>query len=206
MLSAVFLSSESDKIEFVSVLDLLLSRAGNLMDSLFPRGQVYRSRFGSQLPLLDDEVDRIQMINVILSLLFSFVHRSLGPVTLWIPENLILSQVIWVIDIFEHDMQTFETCEFLHAKALIAQEKLLDTIFSGFAAAWQSKDIDMASILTETRIPLGYATEIISTGETSYSGASKSASFLAKIIDREVSEDVRSVYETGLMPRSEINI
>lgn len=203
MLSAVFLSSESDKIECVSVLDLLLCRAEILMDSLFPRGQIYRSRFGSQLPLLDDEIDRLQKINVVISLLFSFVHRSLGPVTLWMPEKLILSQVIWVIDIFDHDMRTFETLEFLPAKALMAQEELLDTIFSGLAAAWTSKDIDMASILTETRIPLGYSAEVISTNETSYCGAAKSAAVLAKIIDREVADDVRSVYETGIMPRSE---
>jgi hypothetical protein len=202
MLSAVFLSSSSDKIECMSVLDLLLSQADYLMDSLFPRGKIYRGRFGSQLPLLEDEVERLKKINVILSLLFSFVHRSLGPVTLWMPDNLILSQVIWTIDVIDHDMRTLETSEFLPTKVLIAQEGLLDTIFAGLAVAWTAKDIIMPEILRETRIPLMYATQQISKHVTSFSGAHKSGSALEKIIEREVSDDIKSIFETGLLPRS----
>lgn len=203
MLSAVFLSSSSDKIECMSVLDLLLSRADNLMDSLFPHGRIYRGRFGSQLPLLEDEVERLKKINVILSLLFSFVHRSLGPVTLWMPDSLILSQVIWTIDVVNHDLKAVETSEYLPAKVLIAQEELLDTIFLGLAAAWTAKDIVMSEILQQTRIPLLYAAQQISRHETSFSGAFESGSILEKIIEREVSNDVKSVYETGFLPRTE---
>lgn len=202
MLSAVFLSSASDKIECMSVLDLLLSKAENLLDSLFPRGKIYRSRFGSQLPLLEDEEDRLITADVILSLLFSFVHRSLGPVTLWMPENLILSQVIWAIDVFDHDWKAVETTEYLPTKILIAQEGLLDTIFSGLAAAWHSKDVEMPDILRETRIPLLYTTQQITNHMSSFGGAVKSASALANIIDREVSDDIKSIYETGYLPRS----
>lgn len=202
MLSAVFLSSASDKIECMSVLDLLLSKADNLLDSLFPHGKIYRGRFGSQLPLLEDEEDRLIKADVIFSLLFSFVHRSLGPVTLWMPENLILSQVIWAIDVFDHDWKAVETSEFLPPKILIAQEGLLDTIFSGLAAAWHSKDIIMPEILRETRIPLLYTTQQIANHMSTFGGAVNSATALAKIIDREVSDDIKSVYETGFLPRS----
>ena len=206
MLSAVFLSSASDKIECMTVLDLLLSRTEQLLDSLFPRGKVYRSRFGSQLPLLDDESERLHKANVNLSLLFSFVHRSLGPVTLWIPDNLVLSLVIWAIDVFDHDRRSVETTEYLSAKILIAQEGLLDTIFLGLAAAWHSKDISMPEILCQTRIPLLYVTQQISTHQSSFSGAVSSASKLAKIIEKEVSDDIKSVYETGRLPRAERTI
>lgn len=202
MLSAVYLSSSSDKIECMSVLDLLLSRADNLIDSLFPHGRIYRGRFGSQLPLLDDEVDRLKKANVILSLLFSFVHRSLGPVTLWMPENLIISQVIWAIDVIDHDVKTIETLDFLPAKVLIAQEGLLDTIFLGLAAAWHAKDICMPEILRETRIPLLHITQQISKHLTSFGGIVKSGTALGRIIEREVSSDIKSVYETGHLPRS----
>lgn len=202
MLSAVFLSSSSDKIECMSVLDLLLSQADSLMDSLFPRGRIYRGRFGSQLPLLEDEVDRLKKINVILSLLFSFVHRSLGPVSLWMPDSLILSQVIWTIDVVDHDLKTYESSEFLPPIVLIAQEALLDTIFSGLAVAWNAKDIVMAEILRETRIPLLYATQQISRHSTSFSGAVRSGSALEKTIEREVSCDIKSVYESGLLSRT----
>lgn len=202
MLSAVFLSSSSDKIECMSVLDLLLSTADKLIDSLFPHGKIYRSRSISQLPLLEDEEDRIIKADVILSLLFSFVHRSLGPVTLWMPENLILSQVIWAIDTLHHDSNAIETSEFLPTKILIAQEGLLDTIFSGLAAVWNSKDVVMSEILRETRIPLLYMTQKIAKHISSFGGAVKSASVLAKIIDREVSDDIKSVYETGFLSRS----
>jgi hypothetical protein len=189
MLSAVYLSSASDKIECMSVLDLLLSKADNLMDSLFPRGKIYRSRFGSQLPLLEDEEDRLIKVDMILSLLFSFVHRSLGPVTLWMPEKLILAQVIWAIDVFDHDWKAAtDTMEFLPTKLLIAQEGLLDTIFSGLAAAWHSKDIVMPDILRETRIPLLYTTLQITNHMSSFGGAVKSASILSYIIDRVFSD------------------
>lgn len=201
MLSSVFLSSESDKIECSSVLDILLSLADDLMDSLFPRGRIYRSRFGSQLPLLDDEIGRLEKLDVVLSLLFSFVHRSLGPVTLWMPDHLILAQVIWAIEIFEHDIKTPETSEYLHANALIAQERLLDTIFLGLAAAWHRKDVDMPAILKETRIPLWHVTEEISNHATSFGGAYKSAQALAKIIEHQVSGDIKSAFETGILPR-----
>lgn len=202
MLSAVFLSSSPDKIECMTVLDLVLSRTEQLIDSLFPRGKVYRSRFGSQLPLLEDEAERLHKTNINLSLLFSFVHRSLGPVKLWIPENMILSLVIWALDVFDHDWRSVETSEFLRPKILIAQEGLLDTIFSGLAAIWRSKEILMPEILLQTRIPLLYVTKQISEHESSFAGAVKSASVLEKIIDREVSDDIKSVYETGSLPRT----
>lgn len=202
MLSSVFLSSATDKIDCMSVLDLLLSRADNLLDSLFPRGRIYRSRFGSQLPLLEDEVDRLHKVNVILSLLFSFVHRSLGPVTLWMPENLIVSQVIWAIDVFEHEWNSLETLEFLPPLAIIAQDNLLNTIFSGLSSAWHAKELVMPEVLREIRIPLLHVTQQISQHMSSFSSAVISASRLAKIIEREVSEDIKSVFETGLLPRS----
>lgn len=205
MLSTVFLSSATDKIDCLSVLDLLLSRGENLMDSLFPRGRIYRSRFGSQLPLLEDEVDRLHKVNVVLSLLFSFVHRSLGPVTLWMPESLIISQVIWAIDVFDHDLNSVETLEFLPPKALIAQDSLLSTIFSGLASAWHAKELVMPEVLREIRIPLLYVTQQISNHTSSFSEAVNSASALANIIEREVSDDVRSVFETGLLPRSKLS-
>ena len=202
MLSTVFLSSATDKIDCMSVLDLLLSRADNLVDSLFPRGKIYRSRFGSQLPLLEDEFDRLHKTDIILSLLFSFVHRSLGPVTLWMPENLIISQVIWAIDVFEHDFNSVDTLEFLPPKALLAQSNLLSTIFSGLSSAWHAKELVMPEVLREIRIPLLFVLQQISNHMSSFSGAVNSASELAKIIEREVSDDVRSVFETGILPRS----
>jgi hypothetical protein len=201
MLSAVFLSSESDKVECNSVLDILLSLSEKLVDSLFPRGKVYRCRFGNQLPLLDDELDRLKKANVVLSLLFSFVHRSLGPVTLWMPDHLILAQVVWAIDVFGHDIKTPETSDYLDPYVLIAQEDLLDTIFLGLSAAWVCKDIEMPSILMETRIPLFYVVDEIAKHTTSFGGASKSAGILAKIIDEELSIDIKCVQETGSLPR-----
>lgn len=204
MLSTVFLSSTTDKIDCMSVLDLLLSKAENLVESLFPRGRIYRSRFGSQFPLLEDECDRLQKTDVILSLLFSFVHRSLGPITLWMPDNLLISQVIWAIDVFEHDWNSVETFEFIPSNTLKAQENLLNTIFTGLSSAWHSKELVMPEVLREIRIPLLYVTQQISNQITSFSGAIKSASELSKIIDREVAEDVKSVFDTGFLPLSKI--
>lgn len=203
MLSVVFLSSASDKIECMTVLDLLISNTEKLIDSLFPRGKVYRSRFGSQFPILEDEAERLHKTNINLSLLFSFVHRSLGPAKLWMPEKMILSLVIWAIDVYDHDYRSIETLEFLRPKVLNAQEGLLDTIFSGLAAVWHSKDIFMPEVLLQTRIPLLYVTQQISTHQSSFGGAVKSASDLAKIIDREVANDIKCVFETGFLPRSE---
>lgn len=198
MLSQIFLSSETDKIDSMSVSDILQSKARDLIDSLFPRGKIYRSRFGSQLPILSDEGTRLHKLDIILSLLFSFVHRSLGPVTLWLPEDLIINQVIWMIDAFEHDILSAESLEYLSPEILFSQESLFDTIFSGLASSWNnSKDINMAEMLTELRIPLLFVSQQISEHKSSFSGASDSATLLSKIIEREVAEDVRSVYETG---------
>ena len=201
MLSSVFLSSTFDKIEFMSVLDLLLSRTEKLMETLFPNGNVYKSRFGSQLPLLDDELDRLEKLDALLSLLYSFVHRSLGPSTLWMPENLIISQVIWAIDIYYHDFKAVENSEFLPPKIILAQENLLDTIFKGLAASWNSKDIFMADVLKTARIPLLHVCQMISTHKSSFGAAFESASILEKIINREVADDVKSVYETGKLAK-----
>lgn len=201
MLSSVFLSSTSDKIEFMSVLDLLLSQTEKLMKTLFPNGQVYKSRFGSQLPLLDDELDRLRKLDALLSLLYSFVHRSLGPSTLWMPENLIIAQVIWAIDVYYHDFKAIDNSEFLPPRILLAQEDLLDTIFKGLAVTWNSKEIVMADVLKTARIPLLHVCQMISTHKSSFGGAVESATVLEKIINREVADDVKSVYETGKLAK-----
>lgn len=201
MLSSVFLSSTSDKIQFMSVLDLLLSQTENLMKTLFPNGKVYKSRFGSQLPLLDDELDRLEKLNALLSLLYSFVHRSLGPSTLWMPENLIIAQVVWVIDVYYHDFKAIDNSEFLPPSILLAQEALLDTIFKGLTAAWNAKDIIMADVLKTARIPLLHVCQMISTHKSSFGAAVESAAVLEKIINREVADDVKSVYETGKLAK-----
>lgn len=196
-ISAIFLSSDTDKIESLSVLDLLQAKAFDLLDSLFPRGKAYRRRGRKQLPLLDDESARLLQADAVFSLLFSFVHRALGPVTLWIPKKLLVGQTVWILDVFEHDVNTTATEDCLSPRVLVAQEELLKTLLSGLDACWHSKDISMAEVLLELRLPLAFVAQQLATTTTSFSGAACTAQSLFRSIEREIDRDLTSLCETG---------
>ena len=138
---------------------------------LFRSGQNYRHIcLAKDRPSLDpNENALLEQFESILSLLFSFVHRSLGPVTLWLPDIMIRRLALWTIELIKYDLNVLKTKLFLDPSVLLAQNFVLQEILNGFAAVWRNHDQKVCRILNEHVLPFAFAVEQISTGVTSFS-------------------------------------
>jgi hypothetical protein len=181
--SKVFLQAETDKIASSAVLDLLHSRALSLLYKIAK----------------EPKEDSILQADAVASLLFSFVHRKLGPSTLWFPNDLVKQLVEWTIfTVSSKPLARESPC------LLIAKESLIATVVDGLLCIWSSNSL--APVLKILRMPFGGALKLISSSSTPFNCKAllDSALKLFKLIEREVADDMRSLYETGQLTLKQV--
>lgn len=174
--SAVFLQADTDSVGSAAILDLLQSRTRTLLKTL----------------LKESHEECLLQADCLVSLLLSFVHRRLGPFTLWLPTDLFKSLVEWTITTVARASETHES-----VRVLMAKEMLLTTFLSGVLSIWSTTSL--APTLKILRMPLAGALKLVMSMATPFAGLEliEIASKLFKLIEREVADDLKSLYETG---------
>ncbi len=181
--SEVFLQAETDKIASSAVLDLLHSRSKSLLQKLAK----------------EPNEDAILQADALISLLFSFVHRKLGPSTLWFPNELLKQLIEWEILTVSNSPEPQES-----PRMLVAKEMLISTIVDGVLCIWSQSSL--APVLKILRMPFGGALKLISSSSTPYNSKAliDSSTNLFKLIEREVADDLRSLHETGQLAAKKV--
>jgi hypothetical protein len=87
---------------------------------------------------------------------------------------------------------------------LIAKESLIATVVDGLLCIWSSNSL--APVLKILRMPFGGALKLISSSSTPFNCKAllDSALKLFKLIEREVADDMRSLYETGQLTLKQV--
>lgn len=183
---SLFLTSDFDKIASESLLDVLLGRC----------------KAGLKAP--NPGMDDLLQVDAIASLLFSFLHRQMGPCSLWITDELLQLAVEWILLTIEDDLregegeEEEEKCKLIPIPVLLARETLLETLLEGVHAAWL-KTGNLAPILTTNRMPFCGALRMLLTGGVNSFDSERAlmvAQQLLKLVERQVADDMRSLYES----------